>query len=140
MKMNRLLNLAAVLFVLTLVPLASSFASSEMARVQIPFDFAVDGEVMPAGEYVIARPSEKVISLRRIGGTETKASIANPAYSSSWDGKARIIFNRYGNEYFVSTIWLTQSDHGFQFLTSATEMKLARDEGERRAVDISASR
>jgi hypothetical protein len=114
----------AVLLVMAIVP---AYAQPASAKVNIPFAFTVDDVRMPAGEYLITSPSEKVISIQRVGGPEVKATITNNGGAVKWNGHPKLVFRRYGSLYFVTTAWMPNADHGHEFFTSAAEIEVARN-------------
>ena len=118
-------TLAAVAVVLTaLVP---AFAQKTTAKVNVPFAFTVDDIRMPAGEYLVSSPSEKVITIQRVGGAEVKATITNSSAPTRTNGPAKLVFHRYGSQYFVAVAWMPNSDHAQEFFTSASEIEVARN-------------
>lgn len=75
---------------------------------RIPFPFVAHGKVHPAGEYSVERISSAalpILQMRRAGGgAALLAGITTyREQSQSLDGK--LIFNRYGDQYFLSEIW-----------------------------------
>ena len=117
--------LAAV--ALVLMSLAPAYAQKITAAVNIPFAFTVDDVRMPAGEYLITSPSEKVISIQRVGGSEVETAIINGNGPVRGDGSPKLVFHRYGSEYFVTTAYLPNQDHAHEFMASAAEIQLARN-------------
>ena len=73
MKRTAYMTLAAV--ALVLMALVPAYAQKTSATVNVPFTFTVDDVRMPAGEYLITSPSEKVISIQRVGGSEAKVTL-----------------------------------------------------------------
>jgi hypothetical protein len=73
MKRSAYMTLAAV--VLVLMSLVPAYAQKLSATINIPFAFTMDDVRMPAGEYLITSPSEKVISIQRVGGSEVETTI-----------------------------------------------------------------
>ena len=125
MKRTGYMVLAAVALVLmSLVPAYAQLKTS--ATVNIPFTFTVDDVRMPAGEYLITSPSEKVISIQRVGGTEAKVTLTTSGSAARMTGPAKLVFHKYGNSYFVAAAWMPKSDHAQEFLTSASEIEVAR--------------
>jgi hypothetical protein len=51
----------------------------------------------------------------------------SPAYS---DGRAKLVFHKYGNAYFLAAAWLPNSDHAREFLASVNEIQVARNGGQ----------
>ena len=73
MKRTAYMTMAAV--ALVLMSLLPAYAQKTTATVNIPFGFTVDDVRMPAGDYLITSPSEKVISIQRVGGSEVETTI-----------------------------------------------------------------
>jgi hypothetical protein len=125
MKRTAYMTLAAVALVLmTLVP---AYAQKMSATVNIPFAFTVDDVRMPAGEYLITSPSEKVITIKRVGGPEVETTMINGNEGHKGDHTPRLIFHRYGTEYFLATAFLPAQDHSHEFVVSAAEIQVARN-------------
>jgi hypothetical protein len=125
--MKRTAYMITALAALMLMALVPAYAQKTSATVNIPFNFTVDDVRMPAGEYLITAPSEKVISIQRVGGPEVKATITNSSGPVKWNGRAKLVFRRYNTLYFVASAWLPNLDHGHEFFTSATEIEVARN-------------
>ena len=125
MKRTAYMVLAAVALVLmSLVPAYAQLKTA--ATVNIPFTFTVDEVRMPAGDYLITSPSEKVISIQRVGGTEVKVTLTTTGSAARQTGPAKLLFHKYGNAYFVAAAWMPKSDHPQEFFTSASEIEVAR--------------
>src|SRR5208337_375395 len=88
--MKRTAYLIAALAALLLMALVPAYAQKTSATVNIPFAFTVDDVRMPAGDYRITSPSEKVLSIQRVGGSEVKVTLTTadlppgPLGQSSW--------------------------------------------------------
>jgi hypothetical protein len=125
MKRTGYMTLAAVALVLmSLVPAYAQLKTS--ATVNIPFSFTVDDVRMPAGEYLITSPSEKVISIQRVGGPEVETTMISNNDGHKGDHSPRLIFRRYSSEYFLATAFLPGQDHAHEFVASAAEIQVAR--------------
>lgn len=124
--MKRTAYMITVLAALLLLAIVPAYAQQTSARVNIPFGFTVDDVRMPAGEYLITAPSEKVISIQRVGGAEVKATITNSSAPAKWNGPPKLVFRHYGSLYFVAAAWMPKSDHAQEFFTSASEIEVAR--------------
>jgi len=115
---------------LVLLALAPAYAQKISATVNIPFSFTVDDVRMPAGEYIISSPSERVVNLQHVGGPEAKATLTNNGSSTKSNGRAKLVFHKYGNAYFIAAAWLPNSDHAREFYASASEIQVARNGGQ----------
>jgi hypothetical protein len=112
-----------------LVALAPAYAQKTSATVNIPFSFTVDDVRMPAGEYIVSTPSERVVALQHVGGPEAKSTMTNNGSSIKSDGRSKLVFHKYGNAYFLAAAWLPNSDHAHEFVASAKESQVARNGG-----------
>ena len=120
-----LMTLALVLLVL-----APAYSQKNSATVNIPFSFMVDDVAMPAGEYVISAPNERVVTLQHVGGREAKTAVTDNGSSTTSDGISKLVFHKYGNSYFLAAAWLPNSDHAHEFFASAKEIQVARSGGQ----------
>ncbi|MBK7931536.1 MAG: hypothetical protein IPJ98_29895 [Bryobacterales bacterium] len=96
--------------ILAAVGCLSLHAQTIRVTATIPFEFQVGAQVMPAGDYFISHQSTHVLQLtcqtgaRKSAMVVTNASPAEPAGASS-----RLVFHRYGNEYFLAKVWSSPS-------------------------------
>ena len=97
-------------------------------EVNIPFDFSAGKATLKPGVYSIKRMSENLLSLRN---TEDKSTVVlnAPITISSNDPKAveRIVFNKDGDRYVLSQVWLT-ADTGRQLFVESKGTKYERVE------------
>ncbi len=128
--MKRTAYMITALATLLLMALAPAYAQKTSATVNIPFAFTVDDVHMPAGQYLITEPSEKVISIQRVGGSEVKVTLTTSGSAARTTGPAKLVFHRYGNAYFVAAAWMPNSDHAREFFASANEIRVARNGGQ----------
>ena len=94
-------------------------------EVDIPFEFSAGNTTLKPGVYSIKRLSENHLTLRRTDGKS--AVILNaPQTLASNDPQSveRLVFNKYGEHYSLSQIWLTV-DTGRQLFV---ERKYAKPE------------
>lgn len=95
----------------------------------IPFEFTVGKTTLPAGEYSVscANPASdlKVLILRSREG-RTVAMVRTSSVIGKVREDARLVFNRYGNEYFFSQAWLPADPNGMQAPKAKTERAIAK--------------
>jgi hypothetical protein len=128
--MKNTVRMTVVTLALVVMALSTAYAQKTTATVNIPFTFTVDDARMPAGEYIISSTSERVVSLQLVGGHEAKTTMTNNGSSTKSDGRAKLVFHKYGNAYFLAAAWLPNSDHAREFYASPTEIQLARNGGQ----------
>ena len=115
---------------LVLLALAPAYAQKTSATVNIPFSFMVEEVEMPAGDYVISSPNERVVTLQHLGGREAKTAMTENGSSRQSDGISKLVFHKYGGAYFLAAAWLPNSDHAREFFASAKEIRIARSGGQ----------
>ncbi len=103
--------------------------SPNVTRINVPFAFTVGEQLLPNGDYLIHRLSHHAPNVLRIMSKdgELEASIHNtmPVYENQNPGPGRLVFNKYGNELFLSQLWLTGSTTGREFRVSDAEREVA---------------
>ena len=127
MKIQVMKNMA-ILGLFFMLAIASAKAQTpSRVEVNIPFDFAAGKATLKAGAYSIKRTTGDALTIRSADG-KTTALVNAPLTIGSRDSKAgeRLVFNRYGDRYFLSQVWLTV-DTGRQLFISGEETKVARE-------------
>ena len=94
-------------------------------EVNLPFDFTAGKATLKAGRYNIRKLSGEVFSIRREDGKQIIVNAPLTVGSRDSKGGARLVFNRYGNDYFLTQVWLTQ-EIGQQLFPTKSESR-ARD-------------
>ncbi len=115
---------------LVLLALSPAYAQKSSATVNIPFTFSVDDVRLPAGEYIISSPSERVVTIQHVGGPEAKTTMTNNGSATKSDGRAKLVFHKYGNAYFLAAAWMPNSDHARPLLPSAPQLTATATEAE----------
>lgn len=102
MKKSILSSLAvAALGALCAINLA---AQNSKVNVTVPFDFSVDANSFPAGDYTVSFLSDHVILIGG-AGQPRKFVLATSVSSPSREGSASLVFHRYGSAYYLWRVW-----------------------------------
>ena len=106
--MKKLVSVVVIGSVLVLVAAAvQAQLPGTPIRASIPFDFMVRGKVLPAGNYEVSRINDDPIGLmiRNLDQKhDTVMFETEPVYMRRTPGKNMLVFNRYGDTYFLSEI------------------------------------
>jgi len=106
--MKKIFSLVVIGSVLSLVAATAQAQLPGMAiRATIPFDFIVRGRTLPAGSYEIRRVTDESLDLliRNVDDKHDKAMFGTePVYMNRIPGKNVLVFNRYGDAYFLSEV------------------------------------
>jgi hypothetical protein len=116
----------ALLTAASLMAPAGAFAQSRQ-QATIPFNFTVGQRVLPAGTYVIAHVGSGVISLRGWKGKELVGAMTpvTPADQIRKNSN-KLIFHKYGDQYFLSEIRGELGESSGKLHTSALEQRVQR--------------
>lgn len=110
-------------------------AQSRSMMVTIPFAFRDGSRTFPAGKYQI-RCGSNILSVQSTDGENVSVhmmTIAEIRTRTTEVGK--LIFNKYGDQYFLSDVWLARSESGRKLVTSRLEKQLRGTPAKRPAPD-----
>ncbi len=103
----------------------TSFAQTHVVQATVPFDFTMSNTLLPAGTYTIT-DSSNVLIFRNQNKPASALGLATPgAGNSKRDNK--LIFNKYGDKYFLSGVESKAADMSLKVPSSKQE-KLAKDQ------------
>ena len=134
--------LAVLVFALTLSIVPTHAQQSERMTMTIPFAFSVGDTMLQAGTYRVWRTSATTGTylISNVDGEGT-AVVSSPArLQGRGTGRAKLVFDAYGGEYFLAQIWMPMSDSGTELVTSQHEERLARTGATPRLVALIAGR
>ena len=125
MKSARTLIAIALLFTAASL-IAQTTESQRLMTVNIPFAFAAGDHSLPAGEYLVLTVTPER-SIRIVSTDGKHSAIVNtlPNYASSPSENSRMVFHRYGNEYFLAQVWTAGQNVARDPLSSRKAMELA---------------
>ena len=99
--------------------------------VDIPFEFSVSKQKLPAGKYWVSRAQESIGDAVLLVQSTDGHSVANhfsiPIVTFSPKNRGRLVFHRYGDQYFLSEVWPAGGGTGRAFPTTKAERGLERD-------------
>src|SRR5712691_11861664 len=115
------------LFCIALLAAASMCAEmSQRLIVQIPLGFHVGNSALPSGEYTV--DTDAGTHLVRLRSADSKSAVmilTNPVQKFPAPSEGKLIFARYGDEYFLSSIWQAGADTGNELSKSRREREVA---------------
>jgi hypothetical protein len=111
-----------------LLATASASAQTMPVKVNIPFNFIVNKAALPAGEYTVQSLglSNTAILLRSTDRQITRTFLSNTCSSSEASTTSKLVFHRYGSEYFLAQIWRAGYEQGKALPKSSREAELAQ--------------
>jgi len=126
---NKIYRIVAILGVFLGLVVANVQAQApSKVEVKIPFEFSAGKTTLQPGVYTIKRMSGNTVTLRSEDG-KSSVILNAPVTDTSSDPNAveRLVFQKYGDEYALSQIWLTAGT-GRQVWTNKKGQKSERIE------------
>jgi len=145
----RTITMLSLLLMLAAVSVTAQQLSENSIAVKIPFDFAVDETKLPAGNYTLRRfistsSADQLVIQNAEARVGMRTGITRPNRASEIQRKSKLVFNRYGEQYFLSQVWMAGSDTGRDLFQSRNERnvakELARNNSEHQKVALTASK
>ena len=99
-------------------------------RANIPFEFSVGDKVLPAGEYRIQQvnPSSDLAMLQvATASGEARVLLRARSIHNENTNRTELVFNRYGSNYFLSTLAIEGATDAWQTPKSHTERAVGRE-------------
>jgi hypothetical protein len=123
-----------MLVVVTVFALAaavvSANAQSAKVRANIPFEFSIGYKPMPAGEYTVQQVSQgsSGLMIRSTDGKRAAIRLSDDTgRSKNNNTKARLVFHRYGERYFLAEVWNGFNTTGRHLLKSKEESAIEKE-------------
>ena len=118
-----------VLTALTLVAwlmVPATQAQSIMLKADIPFDFLVGDKRLPSGQYHVKSLNPVLTQIESKDARSTAIVLTTGMQAAKISDTGKLVFNRYGDQYFLSKIWVPSSDTGRQLPKSRFEREVAQ--------------
>jgi len=107
---------------------ASALSPEYLITVQVPFEFQVNGKLLPAGEYVIKRdPQMPQLLLIQCPEQNIWVTVHTIPHSlSGQPARTSLTFKQYGEKRFLSEVKVLGRGDGYALIKSKAERRLAR--------------
>lgn len=95
----------------------------------IPFDFIVGDQNLPSGTYNVRKITSGAEGLL-ISNASTRAAairLTNAANRTSHDSSSKLVFHRYGKNYFLAEVWYVGQSEGRLLRESRQERAIERE-------------
>lgn len=116
----------AIGFVIAMVVTTSAVPFAMRIKADVPFDFYVGKKLFPKGDYIIESVNDAGTMVIR-SAKKGKARNFTVIKSKMTDKpKSKLVFHRYGDQYFLARIWDGSSDTVLKLDKSSLEKKAAK--------------
>jgi len=105
--------------------------STDRITANIPFDFIAGNKTFPAGEYTFDRGLPQAPDLLLIRSADNHLSLflnVLGEQAKQTPTETDLIFNKIGDEYFLSQLWISGEDRGREVPKPRAERELERSE------------
>jgi len=96
-----------------------------VAKATIPFDFSIGETKLTAGAYLIRSPIPGTVQLVRDDFRSSAEFITIGVHAPKVPAQSSLVFNRYGDSYFLSQYWSRGTPVGRQLQLSRPEREAA---------------
>jgi hypothetical protein len=141
-------------------------ANGKAIPVNIPFKFLVGDTTLPAGEYIVEpvssepvkyeykvrhhneghftvdlvpiaeAPKGSTLLIRSADGHRHASVLTNSAQNGAIPAKAKLVFHRYGDRYFLAQVWTAGDQVGRNLVKSGVELEVAKNGSKRQTVSL----
>lgn len=133
------LRILATLTLSTFLGPAGLLAQGPM-QFKVPFDFTVGKKSFAAGVYTVRTAvAPSAVAISSADGRASLITLTNGVQSRKPAGQGKLVFNRYGERYFLAQVWTPGGDTGRQFHQSSEERELIAQTAPLNPVALSAS-
>jgi hypothetical protein len=125
---SKALGVMSVLAIAMVLTVPAMYAQSRLIA-NVPFDFSLGQKTMSAGLYEVKPINNEVESFRNMQTGISQIVMKSQNVLSDRQQGARLVFNKYGEHYFLAEIWDGSGNPGIQFARSKheKELRLAQD-------------
>jgi hypothetical protein len=115
--------LIGVLATGVLASASHAVAQGTAVKVTVPFAFQNGAQHLPAGTYRIDLSTEHVITLRGMTSHAAGIAMTFPEQRSKPVTVGKVVFQRYGDHYYIREVWVAGSNEGRKCVMSHEEKR-----------------
>jgi hypothetical protein len=126
----------ALVFALTVSPIKAHAQIIGDLEVTIPFQFHAGDAKLPAGKYIIHTVDNSDLTFMEISSEDGSTSAlfeVRDAEANSTPAKSELIFNKYGNRYFLARLFDEANPNGSAATKSRYEKRVSQEAAESQA-------
>lgn len=123
----------AMLTLVVTIALATAVVSANAqsairVNANVPFEFSVGGLTLPAGDYSIqAMTGSAALLVKNTDEGSSAVRLAKPIDPRKGKTQPRLVFHRYGQNYFLAEVWCGGDNTGRMLSESSRERSIKRE-------------
>jgi hypothetical protein len=136
-------NLLSLAMSLALLMSAAAQAQTTHLKVTVPFEFTAGSVQLPAGEYEVTALGPwggPTLSVRNVHSNAESVVVSNSCRSQKSSTGAKLVFYRYGHQYFLAQVWNRDSFAGSQIQINPRQTELAKNKSKDEVVLIASEK
>jgi hypothetical protein len=136
-------NLLSLAMSLALLISAAAQAQTTHMKVTVPFAFTAGNVQLPAGDYKVDAMGAwggPTLSVHNMNSNAGSVVLSIQCRSPKPTPNAKLVFYRYGHEYFLAEVWNGNSFVGSQIKTNPRQMELAKNQSKDQVVLIASEK
>lgn len=119
---------STALLCFTVAVQAQTMSPKPLLTVDVPFEFVAGGMNLPAGQYdVLHVTSPDWVMLKNSEAHATAVLLVHWSSAPVSQSTPRLVFNRYGEKYFLSQVWTEYNNEVHDCFKSSAERVLAQN-------------
>ena len=122
-------NLLSLAMSLALLMSAVAQAQTTHMKITVPFEFVAGNVPLPAGEYEVTALGTwggTALSVHNVNSNAGSLVLSSSCRSQKPTADAKLVFNRYGTQYFLAEVWNRNSLAGSQIKINPRQTELAK--------------
>ena len=136
-------NLLSLAMSLALLMSAAAQAQTTHMIVTVPFEFTAGNVQLPAGEYEVEAMGPwggSTLSVHNVNSNAGSVVLSNSCQSKKPAANAKLVFYRYGHQYFLAQVWNRNSVAGSQIQINPRQTELAKNQSKDQVVLIASEK
>ena len=124
-------NLLSLAMSLAVLMSAATQAQTTHMKVTVPFEFTAGNVQLPAGDYQVEAMGPwggPTLSVHNVNSKAGSLVLSNSCRSQKPTTKDKLVFYRYGHEYFLAEVWNRNSFAGSQIKINPRQAELAKNQ------------
>ena len=112
-----------------LLATASAYAQTGVVKANVPFNFIVNNTDLPAGAYTLQNLGTvgAAMMIRSSDSKVVNGFLPNTCESYTVPEVSKLVFHRYGLQYFLTQIWTAGNPRGKELPKSGRKREVAMD-------------
>lgn len=128
MKREMLKSFTMLMLTVAFACLTVEAQTLNQMKADIPFRFTIGDQTLPAGEYTVRYVNQDsgktALLFKSTDGKTSRIVNMNTAQRGEQETKASLVFNQYGDQYFLSEVWTGADQYGLSLPASRAERQL----------------